>query len=250
MSNLSTMHDLVRVVETLRAPGGCPWDREQTWQSLMPYILEEAYELKEAMQLENADMLREELGDVLLHVVMLSAMAAECQWFTLSDVAAGVTEKMIRRHPHVFGEASAKNADEVVHHWDRIKGMEKPQNNSFGADISHGLPALIRAQKLQRRAAKLGFDFPTTAGAIDKIKEELSECEHAFTIQNSAAISEELGDLLFSVVNVCRKAGMDAEVLLDTANHKFAKRMTHMGASDVLPLDEWDKRWEKVKALQ
>lgn len=255
MSMSSPITQLIQIVADLRGPNGCPWDKEQTWQSLRPYIIEEAYELKEAMTSENAEMLREELGDVLLHVVMLSAMADEKGWFNFEDVSRSVAEKMIRRHPHVFGEGVATTTDAVLHNWDTIKKSEKKEKRGFGDDIPAGLPALMYAQKLQGKAAKLGFDFPDLSGALVKLQEELSEMQVALAQNNGESLFEELGDLLFSVVNVCRKARLEAELSLEQANTKFSHRVKAMLAiveeegldSSALDLDAWDALWDRVK---
>ncbi len=254
MTQRHAIEALIAVVGTLRAPGGCPWDREQTWHSLMPYVVEEAYELREAMAAENPEMLREELGDVLLHVVMLSAMASEQQFFSFEDVAHAVTQKMIRRHPHVFGDTEASTSDAVLKNWDAIKKTEKKQTADFGADIPSGLPSLMSAQKLQSKAARMGFDWPNTDGAFGKLKEEITETEAAMATGTAAALAEELGDVLFSAVNVCRKANLDAELVLHAANQKFMKRVQAMCAdgsgTDPKDLADWENRWEKVKAKE
>ena len=254
MTHRHAIEELITVVGTLRAPGGCPWDREQTWQSLMPYIIEEAYELREAMAAENPAMLREELGDVLLHVVMLSAMASEQQLFSFEDVTHDVTQKMIRRHPHVFGDTEAATSDAVLKNWDAIKKTEKKQKTAFGADIPTGLPCLMSAQKLQSKAARMGFDWPNTDGALGKLKEEIAETEEALATGNAAALAEELGDVLFSAVNVCRKANLDAEEVLHAANQKFMKRVQAMLAddrdTDHRDIADWENSWEKVKAKE
>jgi nucleoside triphosphate diphosphatase len=254
MSHRDAIDALVAVVDTLRAPGGCPWDREQTWHSLMPYIVEEAYELKEAMAAENPAMLREELGDVLLHVVMLSAMATEQSLFTLGDVAKDVTDKMIRRHPHVFGDTKAESSEAVLTNWDAIKKTEKKQPSTFGADIPKGLPGLMVAQKLQKKAARMGFDWPDIAGALAKLKEEIQEAEQVLSTDDTAHLAEELGDVLFSVANVCRKAKLDPEMVMEAANRKFARRVQGMLETDTntVPKDieDWERRWEKVKAKE
>jgi len=259
MTHRAAIDELVAVVDTLRAPGGCPWDREQTWQSMMPYIVEEAYELKEAMAAENPEMLREELGDVLLHVVMLSAMASEKKWFSLGDVAKDVTQKMIRRHPHVFGDTEAKTSDVVLKNWDAIKKTEKKQVKDFGQDIPAGLPGLMSAQKLQSKAARMGFDWPDTAGALGKLKEEIIEVEQALATENAAQLAEELGDVLFSVVNVCRKAKLESEMVMEAANRKFMRRVQDMMTipndknDDKTPyrdIADWETLWEKVKAKE
>lgn len=251
MTHRDAIDALVSVVGALRAPGGCPWDREQTWQSLMPYIIEEAYELREAMAAESPDMLREELGDVLLHVVMLSAMASEKNWFSLAEVAQEVTQKMIRRHPHVFGNAEAKTSDAVLKNWEAIKKTEKKQPKRFGEDIPFGLPALMFGQKLQSKAAKMGFDWPDMAGAMAKLKEEIAEAEVALAQTQCEAVAEELGDVLFSAVNLCRKANLDAEMVMAAANQKFKKRVQLMCENDTQTdyknIEDWEILWEKVK---
>ncbi len=254
MTHRDAIEALISIVGTLRAPGGCPWDREQTWQSLMPYIIEEAYELRDAMSAESPEMLREELGDVLLHVVMLSAMASEKNWFSFEDVAREVSQKMIRRHPHVFGDTEATTSDVVLKNWDAIKKTEKKQNTAFGADIPTALPGLMSAQKLQSKAARMGFDWPDSAGAFGKLKEEIGETEVAMATGTAAELAEELGDVLFSAVNVCRKANLDAEIVLHAANQKFMKRVQAMLAdgadTDHKEIEDWEHRWEKVKAKE
>jgi len=257
MTHRAAIDELVTVVDTLRAPGGCPWDREQTWHSLMPCVIEEAYELKEAMAAESPAMLREELGDVLLHVVMLSAMATEKEWFSLGDVAKDVTQKMIRRHPHVFGDTEAKTSEIVLKNWDAIKKTEKKQPSGFGQDIPPGLPGLMSAQKLQSKAARMGFDWPDTEGALGKLKEEVLETEQALATENAEELAEELGDVLFSVVNVCRKAKLDAEMVMEAANRKFMRRVqamtampeaTENGQTPHRDIADWEILWKKVKA--
>ncbi|MEI6535492.1 MAG: nucleoside triphosphate pyrophosphohydrolase, partial [Verrucomicrobiaceae bacterium] len=195
--------ELRAVMHRLRAPGGCPWDAEQTHESLIPHLIEEAYEVAEAARSGDMKHLCEELGDLLLQPVFHAEIASETGTFTLDDIARGITEKLIRRHPHVFGSASADTSDAVLTQWEAIKREEKgggKQTHLHG--ISKGLPALIRAQKLQKKAAKVGFDWPDTAPVLEKIREEADEIVEAIAQKDQFAIEDEVGDLLFSVVNL------------------------------------------------
>lgn len=247
------------VVHCLRAPGGCPWDREQTHETLIPHLLEEAYEVAEAIR--NGDMphLREELGDLLLQPVLHAEIAAETGTFDLDAIANELTEKLIRRHPHVFGDSNAETSDAVLKQWDVIKREEKgTQKESILHGISHGLPALMRAQKLQKKAAKVGFDWPDAAPVLDKVKEEAGEIEEALAKGDSMAVAEEVGDLLFTVVNLARKLGVDAESALTAANAKFERRFgaleAELGAQGrelaKSSLQELDAVWDQVKAAE
>jgi MazG family protein len=249
--------ELRAVVHRLRAPGGCPWDREQTHETLIPHLLEEAYEVAEAIR--NGDMphLREELGDLLLQPVLHAEIAAETGAFDLDAIARELTEKLIRRHPHVFGDATVEGSEGVLTQWDAIKREEKgTQRESILHGISHGLPALIRAQKLQKKAAKVGFDWPDAAPVLDKIREEADEIVAEIAKGDSKAVAEEVGDLLFSVVNLARKLGVDAESALVAANTKFETRFGKvedtLAAQGKQPgecsLAQLDAIWDQVKA--
>lgn len=248
--------ELRAVVHRLRAPGGCPWDREQTHESLIPHLLEEAYEVAEAIR--NGDMphLREELGDLLLQPVLHAEIASEQGTFDLDAIAREVTEKLIRRHPHVFGDASVKDSEGVLTQWDAIKREEKgTQRESILHGISHGLPALIRAQKLQKKAAKVGFDWPDAAPVLDKIREEADEIAVEIGKGDAKAIADEVGDLLFSVVNLARKLGVDSESALVAANAKFEQRFSKVEEKlaaegrqlKECTLAELDAVWDEVK---
>ena len=248
--------ELRAVVHRLRAPGGCPWDREQTHETLIPHLLEEAYEVAEAIR--NGDMphLREELGDLLLQPVLHAEIASESDAFDLDAIARELTEKLIRRHPHVFGDASVKDSEGVLTQWDAIKREEKgTQRESILHGISHGLPALIRAQKLQKKAAKVGFDWPDAAPVLEKIREEADEIAVEMAKGDAKAIAEEVGDLLFSVVNLARKLGVDSESALVAANAKFEQRFgkleVKLAAQGRQPgectLAELDAVWDEVK---
>ncbi len=251
------LNRLRRVVAILRGPGGCPWDMEQTHASLVPNLLEEAYEIAEALQSDDTDHMCEELGDLLLQAFMHAEIASESEsGFTLDNVADGIADKLIRRHPHVFAESDAEDTDAVLRQWDDIKRAEKAENGRpprLLDNISKGLPALIRATKIQKKAARVGFDWPDANGPLVKIREELDEVNES--IDDEEKLGEELGDLLFAVVNLARKKGLDAEALLANANNKFIARFEAVedrfraegremqGSS----LSEMDDAWDLVK---
>jgi MazG family protein len=217
------------IMHRLRARGGCPWDAEQTHESLVPHLIEEAYETVDAIQRQDYPHLAEELGDLLLQVVFHSEIADGAGRFDFDDVARGISEKLIRRHPHVFGQSDVDTSDGVLKQWDEIKRAEKgDEERPYLYGVGKGLPGLLRAAKLQKKAAKVGFDWPVETGVISKIHEELLELQAAIDAQDMEAISEELGDLLFSVVNLARFRRADPEVIMATANAKFETRFTEM----------------------
>lgn len=217
------------IMHRLRAPGGCPWDAEQTHESLIPNLVEEAYETVDTIQRGDYEHLKEELGDLLLQVVFHCELAGEAGRFTLDDVARGISEKLVRRHPHVFADSSAATTDAVLQQWDDIKRGEKGDaEKPYLHDVGKGLPALLRASKLQKKAAKVGFDWPIEIGVMAKIREELLELQSAVDEQDLAGVSEEMGDLLFSVVNLARFRKTDPELLMAAANTKFETRFGEM----------------------
>jgi MazG family protein len=238
-------------VAQLRSPDGCPWDREQTHESLKPHLLEECYELIDAIDAGDETELKEELGDLLLQVVLHSQMASEAKRFTLDDVANVIADKLIHRHPHVFGEIRLPDSEAVLYQWDRIKRAEKLERVSALDGVPKGLPALARAQKIQSKAARIGFDWNDAAGPLEKIHEELREIEKAPDSQ----LEEEIGDLLFAVVNFARKKRLDAEQTLNRATTKFVNRFEAMerlakerGLDLVsLSLQKMDELWEEIK---
>ncbi|MCB1226942.1 MAG: nucleoside triphosphate pyrophosphohydrolase [Verrucomicrobiales bacterium] len=248
---------LKKVVHRLRAPGGCPWDQEQTHESLIPHLLEEAYEVADAIRSGDAARMREELGDLLLQPVLHAEIAAERGAFDLDAMAHELTEKLIRRHPHVFGGAAADTSDAVLTQWDAIKREEKGMEVEAGylEGVGLGLPALMRAQKLQKKAARVAFDWPSLEGVREKVAEELEEVDRALAAEDAEAVEEEIGDLLFSVVNLARKAGVQAEAALAAANEKFLRRFHAMEARlrqqgqelGELPLEVMDAAWDAVK---
>lgn len=247
----------VEILKTLRSDHGCPWDREQTHESLRQNLIEEAYEVIESIDNKDMANLREELGDVLLQVVMHSVIAEEENAFTIVDVIDEVSEKMIRRHPHVFGNVEADTSEEVLKNWDAIKRKEK-QEKTLGESmqrIPKALPANIRAEKVQKKAAKVGFDFANYNEALGKVYEELKELETAKTTGNICEIEEEFGDLLFSIVNLSRFLQINTENSLTNATNKFINRFVTIEALAAqkdkqfseLSIDEMNELWEQVK---
>ena len=221
------MEKLLAIMARLRDPNsGCPWDLEQNFATIAPYTIEEAYEVADAIARDNMTELKEELGDLLLQVVFHAQMAKEIGAFTFDDVVATVSEKMLRRHPHVFADAVIATADAQIASWETIKAAERASKKSGRTldDVPTALPALMRAQKLQARAARVGFDWPDTTGVIAKIREELAEVEEAIASADAAHTAEELGDLLFAVTNLARFVKADAETALRDANIKFTRR--------------------------
>jgi len=249
--DLERLAALIDVVHRLRAPGGCPWDREQTHASLRSTLLEEAYEVLEAIDQGSMPALREELGDVLLQVLMQAEIGQESGEFSLGDVADGVREKLIRRHPHVFGDVQVSGADEVVRNWEALKAAEYRRESALDG-VQRSLPALQWAWSLQRRAANVGFDWPDVEGALDKVREELDELRQAATPEEREA---EFGDLVFSMVNVARKMGMNPEDALRQASGRFEARFRLMETAvraagktlAEMPIEELDRFWEAGK---
>ncbi len=248
---------LLAIVARLRGPGGCPWDREQTLDSLKPHLLEECYELLEAVDSGDPVHHREELGDVLLQVALQAQMRAETGLFDFEAVARALADKLVHRHPHVFGDVQVANSDEVLKNWDAIKAKEKKAERESALDgIPQQLPALLQAQRLQARAARVGFDWPEVAGVLEKIDEELREVREAMAGGDAARVEGELGDLLFSIVNFCRFQKVDAEQALRGSTGKFVRRFREIEArlkregrrvADAT-LEELSGHWEAVKA--
>jgi len=247
--------DLQEIVSLLRQPGGCPWDREQTHTSLRRALLEESYEVIEAIEESSSEHLREELGDVLLQVIFHTDIERCEGRFDLDDVADGVCKKLIFRHPHVFGDVSVENSAEVLSNWETLKREEKHQETYTDTltAVAKSLPALWRAEKVQKKAKKAGFDWENTEGAVDKLSEELGELRQA--LAENSNVSEELGDLLFAAVNVSRFLHADPEALLNAATEKFISRfakvekLAQAEGKDMqqMPLSELDKLWEQAK---
>lgn len=247
--------DLEEIVRILRAPGGCPWDAEQTHQSIRRNFLEEAYEAVEAIDEGSPEHLEEELGDVLLQVVMHARMEQEAGRFDLDGVADGICKKLIYRHPHVFGDVAVSGTGEVLSNWEALKRKEKGQATNTDAleAVARALPALWRAEKVQKKARKAGFDWPDVSGALDKLSEELEELKTAAA--EGTNVAEELGDLLFSAVNAARFLKVDPEDALNGATDKFIGRFRKVEAQaaaqgkamEDMSLDELDALWERAK---
>ena len=248
---------LVEVIATLRGENGCPWDREQTHTSLKSTLIEETYETVEAIDSGDSSKLEEELGDLLLNVMLQAQIAAENQDFTIYDVIKTLTEKLIRRHPHVFGNVQVENAEDVVQNWETIKSQEAgyEDRKSVVDGIPNALPALLRGQKIQKRVARVGFDWENIVDVVDKVDEELGEVKESLKENDIDAIESEIGDLFFSIVNLCRFLDLQAEETLRRTNRKFVNRFKRM--EEVLEkqgrslsdqtLAELDVIWEEVK---
>ncbi len=253
----AAMADLLRIIERLRAPDGCPWDREQTPRSMVRYLLEEAYELADAVASDATENICEELGDVLFHVLFVARMHAEAGAFTLADVCRAISDKMIRRHPHVFGSTTVAGSDEVVRNWRRIKQDEKSnhQRQSVLDSVPASLPSLMRAFAVSERAAGARFDWQGVDGVLAKLAEEVAEFREALRRGMPEAVCEEFGDMLFTMVNVGRLAGVHPETALAGAARKFEKRFRQMekviGDSgrqlESVPQSEKDRIWESIK---
>ena len=254
----TSLESLQEVIAHLRAPEGCPWDRKQTHASLRPHLLEESYEALTAMDSGDAPALREELGDLLLQIMLNAQIAAEAGDFTLNDVAHGIYEKLIRRHPHVFGELELEGVEGVLSNWERLKESERADKGASSGlldGVPADLPALSQAQEYQDRATRVGFDWPEIGGVLGKIAEEVREVE---TAPDALALEAELGDLLFSLVNLSRWKGVDAESALRAANRRFRHRFRFIEAAaqaqarrlSELSLEEMDALWNQAKAAE
>ena len=246
---------LCEIVAKLRAPDGCPWDREQTNQSLVPALIEEVYEAAEAARAHDDAHFREELGDLLLLVVMHAQIACETGRFGIEEVIEHVSDKLIRRHPHVFSTSEARDAGAVLKQWEAIKREEKNADSHFFANLPKALPALVRAQKAQSKAARVNFDWTALRDVIAKVDEELCETKDAISSQHQENIGDEIGDLLFAVVNLARKCKIDAETALQSATDKFVARFNRLEDElktrgrklGEVELAELDAIWDQIK---
>lgn len=260
--NLRSFKSLVEVVKHLRGPKGCPWDKEQTPKTLTPYIIEEAHELVEAIEAGDSDDWQEELGDLLLQVVLQSQIASEDKDFDIDDVVEGINSKLVRRHPHVFGKTKVKDSKEVLKNWETIKQSEKENNKSIakrqkaGFNFPKHLPALQASGKIGEKTKKLNFDWPDAKSVFNKVREEFNELENALNFSGRDHQLEELGDLLFSLAQLSRHLNSDPETTLRKTNRKFEKRFFKLKKYvDQLGKDmtkmkpsELEELWQKVKA--
>ncbi|MBI1390218.1 MAG: nucleoside triphosphate pyrophosphohydrolase [bacterium] len=250
--------ELVDIMARLRGEGGCPWDREQTHLTLKKYLIEEAYELLESIDDGDDAAMTEECGDVLLQVVFHAQLAAEEGRFDIHDVTASICDKLIRRHPHVFGDRDARDSSEVLRNWEADKRKEKPERTSILAGVPRGLPALMQAHEIQKKAARVGFDWERIDEVFDKVEEEWREFREARESMAPEKIAEELGDLLFAMVNVARYVEVNAEEALAKTNKKFIRRFQHIERHaarqekklEQMTLFEMDELWEEAKRLE
>ncbi len=249
-------NDLLHIMEILRAPDGCMWDREQDHHSIRRNFIEETYEVCEAIDEDDTEHLKEELGDVLLQVVFHTQMEKEKGSFDIGDVADGICKKLVYRHPHIFGNVEVSSSDEILSNWDELKRREKNQETNTSAleSVAKSLPGLIRAEKIQKKAAKAGFDWENAEGALDKAEEELAEARDA--AQGRGDAEEEVGDLLFAAVNVARHMKVDPERAMEKACEKFVRRFSYMEKTAEssgkplagMTLEEMDALWEQAKS--
>jgi tetrapyrrole methylase family protein / MazG family protein len=251
---------LVEVISRLRAPGGCPWDRKQTFDTIKSYLLEETYEVMDAIDARDWRGLVEELGDLLLQPVFLAEMAAEQGLFTISDSLDAINEKLVRRHPHVFGNAIAETPEDVKQRWDEIKKQEKTAQASSGCEsvldgVPRNLPALVEADKISQKAASIGFEWPDIGGVVEKLQEEAAELAKAKQSGDQQHIEDEIGDLLFTIVNLARFLKVDPEQALRRTNMRFRKRFAHVerkvrAASVEISLEQMEELWQEAKRLE
>lgn len=248
---------LVGIMARLRGPDGCPWDREQDLETLKPYLIEEAYEVLDAIESGDTKSHQEELGDLLLQVVFQSEVRRQDDTFDVRDVAHGIADKLVRRHPHVFGDAGADDADQAYKQWETIKAKERGAKSILSGVPRH-LPALLRAARVTEKASRVGFDWTAIDGPLEKLHEEVGELEEAIASKDKPAIEHELGDLLFTIVNVSRFLDVDAEDALRRTVDRFSRRFEHVETAmreaerpmKDAPIDELEKYWEAAKAAE
>ena len=240
---MTAFEKLCEIVTKLRAPGGCPWDQEQTHESLLPSLIEEAYEAAEAARENDAGHFREELGDLLLLVMMHAGIAQESARFNIDNILREVSDKLVRRHPHVFGTSDARDSGAVLKQWEAIKREEKKADSHYLASLPRALPAVMRAQKAQSKVARVNFDWTEVRDVIVKVEEELREMKEAITLQDREMIADEIGDVLFAVVNLARKCKIDAESALQKATDKFVARFNRLE-------DELKARGKKLRDVE
>jgi tetrapyrrole methylase family protein / MazG family protein len=249
--------DLVKLMTTLRAPGGCPWDRKQTLPDLKPFVIEESYEVVDAIDRDDRAALLEELGDFLLEAVFIAEITREEGSFDIYDSITAIHDKLVHRHPHVFGDVEARDAEQVLVNWEKLKSAErKAENKGVLSGVPRSLPALLKASRLTEKAARVGFDWRRTEDVFEKVDEEIAELHEAIGTGDKAKIHDELGDLLFTIANVARKLAVSPEEALQSTNRKFARRFESMEAKvhasgrniDQLALEEMDALWDEAKA--
>lgn len=254
-----TFDELVQLMTRLRSPGGCPWDRKQTLPDLKPFVIEESYEVVEAIDQDDRTALAEELGDLLLQAVFIAEITREEGTFDIYDAITAIHDKLVRRHPHVFGDVVAGDAEQVLVNWEKLKQDErKAENKSVLSGIPQAMPALLKASRLTEKAARVGFDWRRTDDVFDKLDEEMGELREAVASGDAQNIHDEIGDLLFTIGNIARKVNVNPEEALQSTNRKFMRRFEHMEARvrereqnlDQLQLEEMDRLWDDAKAAE
>jgi tetrapyrrole methylase family protein/MazG family protein len=247
--------DLVRLMTRLRGPGGCPWDSKQTLPDLKPFIIEEAYEVVDAIDRDDRAALLEEVGDMLLEAVFVTEITREEGTFDVYDSITAIHDKLVRRHPHVFGDVEAKDAEQVLVNWEKLKQAErKAENKSVLSGVPQSMPALLKASRLTEKAARVGFDWRRTEDVFDKLDEEIAELREAVASGDAAHVHEEIGDLLFTIANIARKVNVNPEEALQSTNRKFTSRFeameTRVETFDGLSLEEMDRMWDEAKKAE
>ena len=251
--------ELVQLMQRLRGPDGCPWDRKQTLPSLKPFVIEESYEVVDAIDRDDRAALVEELGDFLLQAVFIAELTREEGSFDIYDAVTAIHDKLVRRHPHVFGDVEANDAEEVLVNWEKLKNEErKAENKSVLSGVPQSLPALLRAARLTEKAARVGFDWRRTEDVFDKVDEEIAELHEAIASGDETKVHDEVGDLLFTIANIARKLNVNAEEALQSTNRKFTRRFGSMESRvresgrnvDDLTLEEMDTLWDEAKAAE
>jgi len=254
-----SFEDLVQLMTTLRGPNGCPWDRKQTLPDLKPYVIEEAYEVVDAIDREDRAGLLEEVGDLLLEAVFIAEIAREEGTFDIYDSVTAIHDKLVRRHPHVFGDTVADDAEQVLVNWEKLKSEErKAENKSVLSGVPRAMPALLKAGRLTEKAARVGFDWRRTEDVLEKLDEEVAELKEAVASGDAAKMQDEIGDLLFTIANIARKLNVNPEEALQSTNRKFMSRFEAMEAYvrehgrnlDQLTLEEMDQLWDEAKAAE
>jgi len=259
MTAKRSFDELVKLMTTLRGPNGCPWDREQTLDDLKPFVIEEAYEVVDAIDRNDRRALLEEVGDLLMEAVFIAEIARHEGSFDIYDSVTAIHDKLVRRHPHVFADVEVSSADEVITNWEKLKNEErKAENKSVLSGVPQALPALLKGARLTEKAARVGFDWRRTEDVFHKVEEEIAELRQALAGGEKAEIQSELGDLLFTIANVARKVYVNPEEALQSANRKFMRRFESMERTvrgqgknlDQLSLEEMDKLWDEAKAAE
>ena len=250
-----SFEDLVQLMTRLRGPDGCPWDRKQTLPDLKPYIIEEAYEVVDAIDRDDRAALLEEIGDMLLEAVFVAEITREEGTFDVYDSITAIHDKLVRRHPHVFGDVIANDADQVITNWEKLKQAERQaENKSILSGVPQSMPALLKAARLTEKAARVGFDWRRTEDVFDKLDEEIAELREAVASGDTAHVHEEIGDLLFTIANIARKVNVNPEEALQSTNRKFMSRFQSMETQapnfEQLTLEEMDKLWDEAKAAE